>query len=143
MSPAMSPAMSKMKRVKERTAMTLCGAAALVLAACGGPSASAETPAPTAAQAGEQQPAEKPQESDTTGEAAAEPLAEKRAHCVRAIEHAISLVEARGAEISAEDRALALEDGADACARDATRAELDCVLAAEVLEDMQSCEGGA
>jgi hypothetical protein len=139
----MSLAMLKMKRVQERAAMTLCVAAALVLVACGGPSAGAETPAPTSAQAGEQEPADQPQESAATGESAADPLAEKRAHCVRAIEHAISLVEARGAEISAEDRALALEDGADACARDATRAELDCVLAAEVLEDVQRCETDA
>jgi hypothetical protein len=125
---------------RSRNLLSLCAAAVLVLAACGGPSAGAETPDPALAQAGEQEPATEAAAAAEFGEAAAESLKEKRALCVRAIEHAISLVLARGAEISDDERARALGDGADACARDATRAELDCVLAAEALEDVQRCE---
>ena len=117
-------------------------AGALALAACSGPAAKGggleDTPAALASESAEGHD-EAPEDEVAADEPAEDPREQKRADCVRAIEHVLALIEERGTELRDDQRAEALGDGADECARDATRAELNCVLAAASLDDVQAC----
>jgi hypothetical protein len=134
------------KRSTTRATAAVALAAAFALAACGGKEKGAEAPAAgdgqLAADTSGAAASEPAGDRDAPGEGAASAAEEKRAHCVRAIEHVMALVQERGAEITDEQRAEALGEGADQCARDASRAELDCVLAAGDVDEIEACEGG-
>ena len=135
-------------RLNTHGLLRVAAAAALTLGAlagCGGAGGQREASARAPVAANE------PPRTDDEGEVPSEVSAEDRSPaavaqqdkqrtCVRAIEHVIALIEAAGGELSEEHREVALTEGAGECARDATRAELDCVLAAEALEDVRACD---